>query len=213
MHKNLIGDKYEKLTLIKYLPDRNYLCRCECGNSTVVSIGNWKRTKSCGCLRHIGYSTTHGRASHKEYNKLYHTWGGMKYRCFNKNSKDYLHYGARGITVCDEWKNNYLAFEEWALKNGYEPNLTIDRINPNGNYEPNNCRWISIAEQNRNKTTNKPFICIETNEVFKTTTEAAKRFNALPSNIHAVLNHYYGCKSAKGKHFIYMEELNNGKTF
>lgn len=77
----------------------------------------------------------------------------MKRRCYNNNAKNYSQYGGRGITVCDEWrcKDGYVAFREWAIKNGYKDNLTIDRINVNGNYEPSNCRWVTREEQNLNK--------------------------------------------------------------
>ena len=88
--------------------------------------------------------------------RLYEVWGSMKKRCNNPNDKSYKNYGGRGIKVCKEWNENYLSFKKWAYKNGYDENAphgecTIDRINVNGNYEPNNCRWISNAEQQKNK--------------------------------------------------------------
>ncbi|MBP1889811.1 hypothetical protein J2Z53_001394 [Clostridium moniliforme] len=85
------------------------------------------------------------------YTKLYGVWGMMKQRCYNCCNKDYKDYGAREIRICDEWKNNVKIFYNWAINNGYEEGLTLDRINPNGNYEPNNCRWITNAEQQNNK--------------------------------------------------------------
>ena len=75
----------------------------------------------------------------------------MKYRCYNTNSKDYKYYGGRGIKVCDEWKNDFIAFYNWSIKNGYKEDLTIDRINVDGDYEPNNCRWATWKEQANNK--------------------------------------------------------------
>ncbi|MBS6006866.1 MAG: hypothetical protein KIB43_07875 [Clostridium baratii] len=83
--------------------------------------------------------------------KLYHVWVMMKQRCFNSCNKDYKDYGARGITVYEEWIHDYKVFHKWAITAGYEEGLTLDRINPNGNYEPNNCRWITNAEQQNNK--------------------------------------------------------------
>ena len=83
--------------------------------------------------------------------RLYECWNSMISRCFNKNTKTYVHYGARGITVCDDWKNDFKKFYNWATHNGYQDNLTLDRINVNGNYEPSNCRWIEKKEQPNNR--------------------------------------------------------------
>lgn len=77
--------------------------------------------------------------------KLYHVWLMMKQRCYNSRNKDYKDYGARGITIYEEWINDFKVFHKWAISVGYEEGLTLDRINPNGNYEPNNCRWITNA--------------------------------------------------------------------
>ena len=95
--------------------------------------------------------------------RLYHVWISMKQRCFNPNSTKYKNYGARGIKVCDEWKNSYKAFEEWAYANGYDDNAqlnqcTIDRIDTNGNYGPSNCRWVNSKIQGNNKTDNRTII-------------------------------------------------------
>lgn len=88
--------------------------------------------------------------------RLYAIYGGMKSRCYNAHRRIYEHYGARGICVCDEWRESYLAFRDWALSNGYADNLTLDRINSDGNYSPENCRWIPQAMQ----TQNRPSYCI-----------------------------------------------------
>ena len=95
-----------------------------------------------------------------ENKRLYGVWNNIKQRCFNPKNPSYKYYGGRGIAMCDRWLNSYNAFETWAIQNGYDEHAeigkcTIDRINVNGNYEPNNCRWISIAEQNRNKQNSK----------------------------------------------------------
>ncbi|MCG2321552.1 hypothetical protein K4T56_06395 [Staphylococcus epidermidis] len=94
----------------------------------------------------------HGRYKHGySDSKLYRTWCNMKSRCNNERSKDYSRYGGRGIKVCEEWSNDFVAFHNWAINNGYKENLTIDRIDVNGYYEPNNCRWVSMKEQSVNK--------------------------------------------------------------
>lgn len=91
-----------------------------------------------------------------KYTRIYQTWADMKRRCYNKNDKaHYPDYGARGIVVCDEWKNDFMAFYNWAIKNGYNDTLTIERVDVNGIYEPCNCKWATKEEQNRNKRTNR----------------------------------------------------------
>lgn len=90
----------------------------------------------------------------KRRTRLYSTWTGMKTRCTNKNCAKYKNYGGRGIKICDEWLNNFQSFYDWAMENGYRDDLSIDRINNDGNYEPSNCRWIKMEEQASNKTTN-----------------------------------------------------------
>lgn len=93
----------------------------------------------------------HGGSS----NRLYSIWTNMKTRCYNKNSPKYKVYGARGITVCETWKNSYIVFKEWAITHGYSDCLTLDRIDVNGNYEPSNCRWLSVKQQENNRTNNR----------------------------------------------------------
>ena len=87
------------------------------------------------------------------YSRLYSIWQGMKQRCFDTNATSYQHYGGKGILVCDEW-SKFEPFQKWAIENGYQDNLTIDRIESDGNYEPSNCRWVTQKEQNRNKKNN-----------------------------------------------------------
>lgn len=93
------------------------------------------------------FEKKHGLIHHR----LYRIWGCMKTRCLNKNDEHFPLYGGRGITICDEWKHDFQAFYDWAMANGYQDNLTIDRIDVNGNYEPSNCRWLTRQEQNFNK--------------------------------------------------------------
>ena len=87
--------------------------------------------------------------------RLYKAWDSMKARCYRKSVGPYPKYGGRGITVCDEWKNSFVAFRDWALANGYVEGLSLDRIDPSGNYEPSNCRWVTMKEQENNKRSNR----------------------------------------------------------
>jgi hypothetical protein len=153
------GDVFHYLTVVKRVENAKnghsrWLCKCKCGNETIVMSTHLTsgKIKSCGCWWQEGkhdYCKTHGY-SNKE--KLYGDWKGIKNRCYTPTHIRYKNYGGKGIRVCEEWKNDYLSFREWALHNGYEEGLTIDRIDVNGNYEPSNCRWITRKEQSYNKT-------------------------------------------------------------
>ena len=156
-HKDLAGQKFSRLTVIKYTEKRQngcvvWLCRCDCGNliwvrSSSLCFGN---TKSCGCLKiekvRVGNRLKHGCSRKDKVEQLYKTWLRIKNRCSNPNNDRYEYYGKRGIQVCPEWLNNYPAFKVWALANGYKPGLSIDRINNNGNYSPENCQWLTSIE-------------------------------------------------------------------
>ena len=133
---------------------RAFLCECDCGNKKIIEPAFWGQgiVKSCGCKRLellSEQSKEHGLSG----TRLYNIWRGMNDRCFNKDNKNYHNYGGRGITICDSWLgiDGLFSFVEWEKENGYQDNLTIDRINVNGNYEPDNCRWATYKEQNNNK--------------------------------------------------------------
>lgn len=155
---DFIGKKFGRLTVVEYVgKDKNkksmFLCECDCGKSKVVKRNNLVTgtTKSCGCIKVELLKNKSKKYSKNTHEKLYNTWTGMKQRCYNSNAERYPIYGARGIEICDEWKNSFVDFAEWALSNGYQEGLSIDRIDPNGNYEPSNCRWATIDEQSNNK--------------------------------------------------------------
>ena len=157
MDRIKIGEKYGRLTIIENRhPKDEVVCRCECGNIKIARATNvfYGGTKSCGCLPKEGNNFKHGfRRKGGKSERLYGVWKSMRERCNTVSCSSYKRYGARGIKVCEEW-NNYLAFKEWALNNGYVEGLTIDRINVNGDYEPSNCRWATLKVQANNKTSN-----------------------------------------------------------
>lgn len=152
---DLTGERFGRLVVLRQVDSANsmsrYECLCDCGNKTIVYGNNLRRgyTQSCGCYRHECEKVntrTHGR----EPRRIYRIWSGMLNRCNNPNNGRYKHYGGRGITVCGEW-HDFTAFRDWALSHGYREDLSIDRINNDGNYEPDNCRWATAKEQAQNK--------------------------------------------------------------
>lgn len=156
-----IGQRFNHLTVIDIGEpaiingkSRGYrlLCQCDCGNVKSYLLTNLKqgKLKSCGCGNYLSRKPTNYTHLQSK-TKLYQTWKNIKARCLNKARPDYSYYGGRGIEICEEWKNDYLRFKEWAELNGYSEKLTLDRIDVDGNYEPLNCRWVDRITQGNNK--------------------------------------------------------------
>lgn len=157
-HSKYLNQKYGRLTINSIFQHKskhlNAVCVCECGVTKTVNLYKVLsgHTKSCGCLsdelrKSGGPNKRHGHSSHR----LHRIWSHMKARCHYLNDPKYYVYGARGIILCDSWRQDFAIFLEWALNNGYKDGLTIERIDVNGNYEPSNCTWISMPDQGKNK--------------------------------------------------------------
>lgn len=152
---DIIGQRFGRLEVIERAETKNkhkyFLCRCDCGTLKAISMSHLRTgsTQSCGCG--IGKATRARHISHGETKtRLYRIWAAMKTRCSNAKSKSYKYYGGRGIKVIEEWKA-FEPFRDWSLAHGYKEDLTIDRIDVNGNYSPQNCQWIPFAEQSKNR--------------------------------------------------------------
>ncbi len=182
--KDLTGQRFGKLTVLEFVPDENryakWKCQCDCGKKTITRgdcliSGD---TKSCGCLakeNSIKQGKVQGikNVQHgQRKTRLYAIWSRMKGRCYNPHDTKYAYYGGRGITVCDEWIDNFQAFYDWSMANGYCDNLTIDRIDVNGDYTPTNCRWTDMKTQCRNTRRN---VLVVYNGKTMTIAEAAER--------------------------------------
>ena len=149
---DLTGKRFGYWTVLKRAQNKGkrvfWLCRCVCGNVKIVQGTSLKNgvSKSCGCKKSENHFKSHGLHD----TALYRKWARVKNRCFNRNDKMYKHYGERDITMCDEWKNDFKAFYNWSMKNGYKENLELDRIDNDGNYCPENCRYVTHQENLRN---------------------------------------------------------------
>lgn len=195
---DLTGDQYGSVKVIGIALDepgkkKKWLCECSCGNRFITAgsnlrSGHTRHCPQCGYKATGEKSRTHGMT----HTKLYGVWQSMQNRCKDPKNKSYLDYGGRGISVCDEWKDPSTFFE-WAKTNGYREGLEIDRIDVNGNYSPDNCRWITRLENSNNKRNNK---LIEYNGETKTLAQWARFFDVNYKRLSKLLTRGYSLVEA-----------------
>ena len=210
---NHVGERIGRLTIIKYVGEnakgtKFYECKCDCGNIKIIRwtslvTGN---TTSCGCKHQETMEkllTTHGLSFDENHRRprLYSIYRGMKTRCYNKNGEFYHIYGGKGVKICDEWldpKTGFRSFYDWAMANGYRDDLTIDRIDGNGDYCPENCRWATYEEQANNIEKN---VYITSGYCTFTMSIWAKILLVKPSEIRDLLMHIFKDKYGTLKHY------------
>lgn len=199
--KDLTGQRFGRLVVVGLHPTETrktyWVCQCDCGNMKIVRSDSLQcgAIRSCGCLKKEQDSKNlvlgNGHRKYQETGfkvggtRLYYIWQGMKDRCYNEHNARYDRYGGRGIKICEEWKENFIAFHDWAISNGYTDDLTIDRIDNDADYCPDNCRWSTQKEQSRNRSTN---IYITIGNSKRTLTEWCEIFDVDFSKIVARYN-------------------------
>lgn len=198
----IIGSRYGRLTVVDYagVGSRGmtlWLCKCECGNFSVVRRSNLVSgiTKSCGCLRTQLRACSDGESR----TRLYKIFTGMKQRCGNPNMPCYSDYGGRGIKICDEW-STYKKFRDWALANGYADGLTIERVDVNKGYSPDNCKWIPKGEQSANT---RRTVMLELNGETKPLSVWCKELGINLETARARLRYGYESEQVLSKDFLY----------
>lgn len=176
-HVDFKGVKKNFLVFIKHIGKGKWVCRCDCGKLFIANMSDVMKkkcgTRSCGCMKGDIISRKNSTKRSKNI-RLYKIYDSMKQRCSNPNNHAYKDYGGRGITVCVDWRKSYDSFYEWALSNGYDDTLTIERIDVNGDYEPSNCKWATRKEQGSNRRNSLKF---EINGRKMTVKEISKSYN------------------------------------
>ncbi len=194
--RDLTGQKFGRLTFLRQAPDKikpsgahskMWECKCDCGNIKIISRSSLVSgdTVSCGCY-HKEHAHDYGKKHGLTNTKLYTKWSGIVQRCTNPNAIHYDMYGGRGITICDEWRNDFYSFYSWSIENGYKDGLTIDRIDNNKGYYPENCRWTDLETQANNTRRNH---YITYNNETKTLTQWARLLNVNVETLRYRVNH------------------------
>lgn len=188
-----VGQRFGKLKTVRKIENKKsghsaWLCQCDCKNYTEVTACHLRdgHTRSCGCLKN---------KYNAENKRILSIWRNMIQRCDNGDRRDSKYYHDKGITVCDEWRD-YKTFEKWAIENGYAENLTLDRINDSRNYEPSNCQWITLEEQQRKKSNN---IWIEYNGEKKILADWAREYKINRKTLESRLEMGYTFEEALKK--------------
>ena len=181
------------LTVIELAYTKNrknyWVCRCDCGNIKIIRQDSFKtnrkqKTISCGCYNNSKVKGEKNKKPHRD-SKLYRVYHGMKERCYNENCKTFNYYGGKGVKICDEWLNDFDTFYEWSIKNGYQDGLSIDRIDVDGDYSPDNCKWVTQKEQASNTTRNRRY---EYKGELLTISELAEKYNINRNTLNYRLN-------------------------
>ena len=188
MYEQYIGKKYNNWTVIAFSHKDSanhpyFECICKCGKKQVIDIFTLKYNRSRSCKSCMPHHKKHGLS----YDRIYRVFYGMRDRCYNPNNIGYKHYGARGITICNEWLNNVDSFAKWATENGYNEKLTIDRIDYDKGYSPENCRWADISTQANNKRNNH---MINFDGQKYTISQFCKKFNLPEQRIRQRINRF-----------------------
>lgn len=160
--ENLLGRRFGRLVVTRFdyyaafSHSVRWICKCDCGKekSVLASCLKGGSVTSCGCFSSEQKSKRTRKHGFGNGDRLFRIWSGMKSRCYSQNDRNYKRYGARGIRICDEWLKDFMSFREWSLKNGYAENLSIDRIDNDASYSPDNCRWCDKKAQSNNRRTN-----------------------------------------------------------
>ena len=199
-YQDLTGKTYGDLTVIKRIENPTgdaprWQCICSCGNITYRNTSAILKGSSCGCKRIYHKTITHGLSKMR----LYHTYSHMIDRCHNPKAKSYKNYGGRGIVVCDEWKKDFTKFYEWSMANGYSETLTIDRIDNEKGYSPENCRWVNSVIQSNNRRNNR---YVTYNGITKTVSDWSRESGIKAGTIISRLNKGWSIEDALFKEKI-----------